>query len=110
MNINFKTYNKLITFVLALDINFGNYTYDKLRLLFAQNVTNELYVIPNDKATLLYEYKRTLSDGLANMVGNINKSIINNPKLILNKFSFEDKNDCINYPIFHALYNSIQNS
>jgi hypothetical protein len=72
-------------------------------------VKNDHYVIPNERVALL-EYKRILSDGLANIVGSLNKSIISNPKLLLSKFTFEDKNLAKNHPIFIALYNSIQRS
>jgi hypothetical protein len=108
--INNFIYNRLENFGLALDITFGYSTYDKLRNLFSKLVTNESYVIPNEREALL-EYKRILSDGMASLVGNMNKSIISNPDKILKKFpEIEDKNNCSVFPIFISLYNHIHKS
>jgi len=94
---------------LSLDIDFGYYSYDKLRSLFTLLVTNDLYQIPDERVALL-EYKRILSSGMASLVGKINKSIINNPDLLLNKFEVEDKNLLNDNPIFIAIFNNIEKS
>lgn len=94
---------------LSLDIDFGYYSYDKLRSLFALLVTNDNYPLPDERVALL-EYKRILSQGMAGIVGKINKSVISNPDLLLSKFEVEDKNLLNDNPVFIAIYNSIRRS
>jgi hypothetical protein len=94
---------------LSLDIDFGYYSYDKLRNLFTLLVTNDDYPIPGEREALL-EYKRILSQGMAGIVGKINNSIINNPELLLSKFDVIDKNELSDNPIFLSIYNSIKQS
>jgi len=94
---------------LSLDIDFGYYNYDKLRNLFTILVTNDNYPIPDERVALL-EYRRILSQGMAGIVGKINKSIINNPDLLLSKFEIEDKNALNDNTLFIAIYNSIKRS
>jgi len=94
---------------LSLDIDFGYYNYDKLRNLFTILVTNDKYPIPGERVALL-EYRRILSQGMAGIVGKINKSIINNPDLLLSKFEVEDKNALNDNTLFIAIYNSIKRS
>jgi len=94
---------------LSLDIDFGYYSYDKLRNLFTLLVTNEQYQIPGEGEALL-EYKRILSAGMAGIVGKINNSVINNPDLLLSKFECEDKNLLSDHPVFVSIYNTIKQS
>jgi hypothetical protein len=94
---------------LSLDIDFGYYNYDKLRNLFTILVTNDNYPIPDERVALL-EYRRILSQGMAGIVGKINRSIINNPDLLLSKFEIEDKNALNDNTLFIAIYNSIKRS
>jgi len=95
---------------LSLDIDFGYYTYDKLRSLFTYFVTNDEYPIPGEGVALL-EYKRILSQGMAKIVGKINNNIISNPKLLLSKFpDIEDKNILSDNPVFISIYNTIKRS
>jgi len=95
---------------LSLDIDFGYYSYDKLRSLFVTMVTNEKYPIPGEGVALL-EYKRILSQGMAKIVGKINNSVINNPDLLINKFEdYTDKNELSDNPIFISIYNTIVRS
>jgi len=104
--------NKLIMIKalgLSLDIDFGYYSYDKLRNLFTILVKNDDYPIPGEGVALL-EYKRILSQGMAGIIGKINNSIINNPDLLLSKFEIEDKNLLSDNPIFLSIYNTIKQS
>jgi len=104
--------NKLIMFKalgLSLDIDFGYYSYDKLRNLFTLLVKNDDYPIPGEGVALL-EYKRILSQGMAGIIGKINNNIINNPDLLLSKFEIEDKNLLSDNPIFLSIYNTIKQS
>jgi len=94
---------------LSLDIDFGYYTYDKLRSLFVNMVTNDQYEIPGEGVALL-EYKRILSQGMMGIIGKINNNIINNPDLLLSKFEIEDKNLLSNNPVFISIYNTIKQS
>jgi hypothetical protein len=104
LNLSFRNYNKLQNFGLALDIQFGYATYDKLRTYFTKMVKFELYVIPGEKV-MRSEYERILSDGMASMIEKFNTSIYLKPKLIFDKFEEKDREDCEYYPIFSALYN-----
>jgi hypothetical protein len=95
---------------LSLDIEFGYYSYDKLRSLFTYFVTNEEYPIPGEGVALL-EYKRILSQGMAKIVGKINNNIITNPDLLLSKFeNISDKNLLSDNPVFISIYNTIKRS
>jgi len=94
---------------LSLDIDFGYYSYDKLRNLFTLLVTNDDYPIPGEGVALL-EYKRILSQGMAGIVGKINNNIINNPDLLLSKFDITDKNLLSDNPVFLSIYNTIKQS
>jgi len=109
LNISYKKFKRFIALGLSLDIDFGYYSYDKLRNLFAIMVTNDNYHIPSEREALL-EYKRILSQGMANQVGKINNRIISNPDLLLSKFEEEDKNLLADNPIFIAVYNTIMAS
>ena len=104
--------NKLIMFKalgLSLDIDFGYFSYDKLRNLFTLLVKNDDYPIPGEGVALL-EYKRILSQGMAGVIGKINNNIINNPDLLLSKFDIEDKNLLSDNPVFLSIYNTIKQS
>jgi hypothetical protein len=94
---------------LSLDIDFGYYSYDKLRNLFTLLVKNDDYPIPGEGVALL-EYKRILSQGMAGIIGKINNNIINNPDLLLSKFEIEDKNLLSDNPVFLSIYNTIKQS
>jgi len=94
---------------LSLDIDFGYYSYDKLRNLFTLLVKNDDYPIPGEGVALL-EYKRILSQGMAGIIGKINNNIINNPDLLLSKFEIIDKNLLSDNPIFLSIYNTIKQS
>jgi hypothetical protein len=109
LNISRGTLRRIEGLSLSLDIDFGFYTYDKLRNLFTKFITNDLYHIPNESTALL-EYKRILSVGMAGIVGKINNNIINNPDLLLSKFEVEDKNLLVDNPIFLSIYNTIVQS
>jgi len=109
LNISYRKFEMIKALSLSLDIDFGYYTYDKLRSLFVSMVTNDLYEIPNERVALL-EYKRILSQGMSTVVGNINKSIINNPDLLISKFDIVDKNQLNMNPVFIAIFNSIKQS
>jgi hypothetical protein len=89
-----------------LDIIFGYYSYDSLRKLFSMNITNENYMIP-DERTILLELKRILSKGLATRILQMNLKIIMSPKVLLEKFTVSDKNDLRFNPVFLAIYNTI---
>jgi hypothetical protein len=106
LTLNRKVYNKLQNYSLALDINFGIFSYEKLRKLFCNLVTNDNYVIPGDKVALL-EYKRILLSGMANVVGNMNKNILNLPQDFLNRFPDQDKNNLAVHPLFISVYNCL---
>jgi hypothetical protein len=89
-----------------LDVVFGYYSYDNLRKLFSLNITNENYMIP-DERTILFELKRVLSKGLATRILQMNLKIISSPKVVLEKFTYSDKNDLRFNPVFLAIYNTI---
>jgi len=107
LTINKNVYNKLQNYSLALDINFGNFSYEKLRKLFTNLISNDNYVIPNERVALL-EYKRILLDGMANVVGNMNRNILNVPGEFLNKFPEQDKNNLACHPLFISVYNCLR--
>jgi hypothetical protein len=109
LNISFEKLIRIKALSLSLDIDFGYYSYDKLRNLFTIMVKNDQYPIPNERVALL-EYKRILSVGMANQVGFINNRIISNPDLLLSKFEDEDKNLLRENPIFIAIFNTIMAS
>jgi len=109
MNISRKKFIMIKALSLSLDIDFGYYSYDKLRNLFTTLVNNDDYPIPGDEVALL-EYKRILSQGMAGIVGSINNRIISNPKLLLSKFDVEDKNLLNDNPVFVAIANTIRRS
>lgn len=106
----FKLSNSMITslqnFSLMLDVIFGYYSYDKIRNLFARNITSLDYNIPNDD-TILSELKRVLSHGLRSRLLEMNVKLINSPKTLISKFDVEDKNSLNNNPIFLAIYNTL---
>lgn len=106
----FKLSNSMITslqnFSLMLDVIFGYYSYDKIRNLFARNITTLDYNIPNDD-TILLELKRVLSHGLRSRLLEMNVKLINSPKTLISKFDIEDKNLLNNNPIFLAIYNTL---
>jgi hypothetical protein len=89
-----------------LDVIFGYYSYDKIRNLFARNITSLDYNIPNDD-TILSELKRVLSHGLRSRLLEMNVKLINSPKTLISKFDVEDKNSLNNNPIFLAIYNTL---
>jgi hypothetical protein len=96
----------LKNFSLLLDVVFGYYSYDNLRKLFSLNITNENYMIP-DERTILLELKRILSKGLSTRILQMNLKIISSPKVLLEKFTVSDKNDLRFNPVFLAIYNTI---
>jgi hypothetical protein len=106
----YKLSNKMIkslkNFSLLLDVVFGYYSYDNLRKLFSLNITNENYMIP-DERTILLELKRILSKGLSTRILQMNLKIISSPKVLLEKFTVSDKNDLRFNPVFLAIYNTI---
>jgi hypothetical protein len=109
LNLNRNKLMMIKAMGLSLDIDFGYYSYDKLRNLFTLLVKNDDYPIPGEGVALL-EYKRILSQGMAGIIGKINNSIINNPDLLLSKFEIEDKNLLSDNPIFLSIYNTIKQS
>jgi hypothetical protein len=106
LTINRNIYNKLQNYSLALDINFGIFSYEKLRKLFCNLITNDNYVIPEGKVALL-EYKRILLSGMANVVGNMNKNILSLPQEFLDRFPEQDKNNLAVHPLFISVYNCL---
>lgn len=98
--------SSLQNFSLMLDVIFGYYSYDKIRNLFARNITTLDYNIPNDD-TILSELKRVLSHGLRSRLLEMNVKLINSPKTLISKFDIEDKNLLNNNPIFLAIYNTL---
>ncbi|WAK72427.1 MAG: RNA-dependent RNA polymerase [Plasmopara viticola lesion associated mitovirus 7] len=108
-NLNIKTLTSLKNFSLMLDIVFGYYSYDKLRNLFSMNITNENYMIP-DERTILAELTRILSKGLTSRILQMNSAILQTPKDLLDKFnpeSQEDYNNLQNNTVFLSIYNTI---
>jgi len=109
LSLNKNKFMKVQSLLLALDIEFGYYSYEKLRQLFCNLVTNDLYPIPSEGVALL-EYKRILSQGMSTAVGKINSRILTQPDLLLCKFDIEDKNLLKDHPMFIAVYNTILKS
>lgn len=108
-NLNLKTLTSLKNFSLMLDIVFGYYSYDKLRNLFSMNITNENYMIP-DERTILAELTRILSKGLTSRILQMNSAILQTPKDLLDKFnpeSQEDYNKLQDNTVFLSIYNTI---
>jgi hypothetical protein len=92
-----------------LDVVFGYYSYDKLRNLFSMNITNENYMIP-DERTILLELKRILSKGLTSRILQMNSAILQTPKDLLDKFNpetQEDYNKLQDNTVFLSIYNTI---
>jgi len=98
--------SSLQNFSLMLDVIFGYYSYDRIRNLFARNITTLDYNIPNDD-TILSELKRVLSHGLRSRLLEMNVKLINSPKTLISKFDVEDKNLLNNNPMFLAIYNTL---
>jgi len=109
LSLSVKGFKRIKALSLSLDIDFGYYSYDKLRSLFTTMVTNDHYPIPDERVALL-EYKRILSSGMAGIVGKINNSVLNNPDLLINKFDVEDKNLLADNPVFLSICNTITRS
>nr|QQO58801.1 RNA-dependent RNA polymerase [Plasmopara viticola lesion associated mitovirus 7] len=108
-SLNKKTITSLKNFSLMLDIVFGYYSYDKLRNLFSMNITNENYMIP-DERTILLELKRILSKGLTSRILQMNSAILQTPKDLLDKFNpetQEDYNKLQDNTVFLSIYNTI---
>lgn len=108
-SLNKKTITSLKNFSLMLDIVFGYYSYDKLRNLFSMNITNENYMIP-DERTILLELKRILSRGLTSRILQMNLAILQTPKKLLDKFNpetQEDYNKLQDNTVFLSIYNTI---
>jgi hypothetical protein len=105
-SLNRNTLNSLRNFSLMLDVIFDYYNYDKIRNLFAHNITNENYQIPHE-GVALSELKRILSRGLVSRILDMNKKIIMSPKNLFNKFNVEDRNELSNSPIFLAIFNTM---
>jgi hypothetical protein len=92
-----------------LDVVFGYYSYDKLRNLFSMNITNENYMIP-DERTILSELKRILSKGLTSRILQINTSLINTSNNLLKHFTLEtqEDHDKMQYnTVFLSIYNTL---
>jgi hypothetical protein len=105
--LNRKTLNNLYNFSLILDVVFNYYNYDKIRNLFAHNITNENYVLPNE-GVALSELKRILSRGLISRITKLNLKLISSPSSLFEKFShIEDRNLLANNPVFLAIYNTL---
>jgi len=109
LSLSVKGFKRIKALSLSLDIDFGYYSYDKLRSLFTTMVINDHYPIPDERVALL-EYKRILSSGMAGIVGKINNSVLNNPDLLINKFDVEDKNLLADNPVFLSICNTITRS
>jgi len=108
-SLNLKTITSLKNFSLMLDIVFGYYSYDKLRNLFSMNITNENYMIP-DERTILNELKRILSKGLTSRILQMNAAILQTPKDLLDKFNPESQEDYDKLQfntVFLSIYNTI---
>nr|UPW42136.1 MAG: putative RNA dependent RNA polymerase [Henan mito-like virus 28] len=108
-SLNQKRVISLKNFSLMLDIVFGYYSYDKLRNLFSMNITNENYMIP-DERTILNELKRILSRGLTSRILQMNSAILQTPKNLLDKFNPENQEDydkLQNNTVFLSIYNTI---
>jgi len=68
LTLNKKIIHNIKLLNLAFDMEFGYYTYDKLRSLFALMTLDEApYQIPNERVALL-EYKRILNIGMSNYI------------------------------------------
>lgn len=109
VTLNLKTITSLKNFSLMLDIVFGYYSYDKLRNLFSMNISNENYMIP-DERTILNELKRILSKGLTSRILQMNSAILQTPKDLLDKFNpetQEDYNKLQDNTVFLSIYNTI---
>lgn len=104
--LNKKIIKSLENFSLMLDITFGYYSYDKVRLLFSMNIKSDDYMIPNERVALS-ELERILSFGLTSRILQINRNIISNPSLLLDKFQVTDVNLLANNPVFLSIFNTI---
>jgi hypothetical protein len=89
-----------------LDVVFDYYNYDAIRKLFAYNINNPDYMIPDERVALL-ELKRILSKGLVSKILEMNRKIIMSPQVLFDKFNVEDRNSLTNSPIFLAIFNTM---
>jgi hypothetical protein len=104
--LNKKMLNSLRNFSLILDVVFDYYNYDAIRKLFAYNINNPDYMIPDERVALL-ELKRILSKGLVSKILEMNRRIIMSPQVLFEKFNVEDRNVLTNSPIFLAIFNTM---
>jgi hypothetical protein len=104
--LNKKMLNQLRNLSLMLDVVFDYYNYDAIRKLFAYNITNPEYMIPDERVALL-ELKRILSKGLVSKILEMNRKIIMSPQILFDKFNVEDRNSLTNSPIFLAIFNTM---
>jgi hypothetical protein len=98
--------SSLRNFSLILDVVFDYYNYDAIRKLFAHNISNPDYMIPDERVALL-ELKRILSKGLVSKILEMNRKIIMSPQVLFDKFNVEDRNTLTNSPIFLAIFNTM---
>jgi len=101
-----RTLNNLQNFSLMLDVIFDYYNYDKIRKLFSHNITNENYMIPNERVALS-ELKRILSRGLVSKILQMNVNLIKSQSSLFDYFKVDDRNLLANNPIFLAIFNTM---
>jgi len=97
-------------FIKSLDIAFGYATPDMLRNMLVENITNELYLVPN-QSLIRSEIERVMGDGLGLLAGNNLKklnSIFETIKTKSKIFDLKDLNELNDYVIFHGIVNYIE--
>jgi len=107
---NLKSKKRISMFIKSLDIAFGYATPDMLRNMLVENITNELYLVPN-QSLIRSEIERVMGDGLGLLAGNNLKklnSIFETIKTKSKIFDLKDLNELNDYVIFHGIVNYIE--
>jgi len=108
---NSKFKGKLQTFRTALDHLFGYATYDSMRSMLANNIKNELYMLPTIQA-MHQEIDGIVNIGMVGSIRNGSNSLQSLFKSIINLnteendstyYHFEDANELRFYPILDGL-------
>jgi len=108
---NLKTKKRVSMFIKSLDIAFGYATPDMLRSMLVENITNELYLTPN-QSLIHSEIERVMGDGLGLLAGNNLKklnSLFDTLKTKSKIFELKDLNELNSYVIFQGIVNYIDN-
>jgi hypothetical protein len=112
LTLNKKIIHNIKLLNLAFDMEFGYYTYDKLKSLFALITLDEApYQIPNERVALL-EYKRILNIGMSNYIIKVSRNLTSLSDRLLKHYPEIEYHysRLADIPLFVAIYNSYSRS